>query len=433
MYDEGLTPPPPCALRFPSNKKAALMEIEDLTTPDSSPSSSPQDVLGSCSQFPGDLDPWVIPESGPKAYVVGYARLRHFIELMKGVQDLSAVLWPIFVHSYLDLIREGHVEEAQTFIRLYRSDHERTFTTEVLQLSWIHSPNQLALGSIPLLNSFLKFRPQIRMSPASHQMLMSFLGASGLTDLSTMVRDRMVIDLLPQASFNKASADKINRTFQLRAGVLPEIRKIQVEGHRLREAARSKPRGRKSPSAAAGDPLDNVRWEISRAAFSPPREGSGHPASVSQEEKEARLADLAGLANVSSAALPSVVAYTVFDTGSSRITCLTLGPAGDLVAGGFTDSSIWIWRVAESVLRSESPAADSLAAAPSQLLGHSAHTYSLSFSPDCKHLLSCSHDSTVRLWEVKTGRCLVVYRGHVFPVWDVSFSPLGFYFATASQ
>ena len=28
---------------------------------------------------------------------------------------------------------------------------------------------------------------------------------------------------------------------------------------------------------------------------------------------------------------------------------------------------------------------------------------------------------------------VAVYKGHNYPVWDVSFSPLGFYFATASH
>lgn len=28
---------------------------------------------------------------------------------------------------------------------------------------------------------------------------------------------------------------------------------------------------------------------------------------------------------------------------------------------------------------------------------------------------------------------LVVYKGHTYPVWDVCFSPLGYYFATASH
>lgn len=44
-----------------------------------------------------------------------------------------------------------------------------------------------------------------------------------------------------------------------------------------------------------------------------------------------------------------------------------------------------------------------------------------------------AEDNTVRLWHMETKSALVCYRGHGYPVWDVQFSPLGFYFATASQ
>jgi transcription initiation factor TFIID subunit 5 len=32
-----------------------------------------------------------------------------------------------------------------------------------------------------------------------------------------------------------------------------------------------------------------------------------------------------------------------------------------------------------------------------------------------------------------TRTALVAYKGHNYPVWDVQFSPLGYYFATASH
>ena len=49
-----------------------------------------------------------------------------------------------------------------------------------------------------------------------------------------------------------------------------------------------------------------------------------------------------------------------------------------------------------------------------------------------RHLLSCSGDGTTRLWSLDTFSALVSYRGHQYPVWDVTWAPLGTYFATAS-
>jgi WD40 repeat protein len=45
-----------------------------------------------------------------------------------------------------------------------------------------------------------------------------------------------------------------------------------------------------------------------------------------------------------------------------------------------------------------------------------------SFSPDGKKFLTGSYDSTVRVWEVSTGRCLQVLSGHVGPVWSVAWT-----------
>lgn len=82
-----------------------------------------------------------------------------------------------------------------------------------------------------------------------------------------------------------------------------------------------------------------------------------------------------------------------------------------------------------------------------RLIGHSAPIYGLSFSPSIggsehlesalstspKLLLSCSSDKTIRLWSLETWSCLVVYKGHDGPVWDVRWGPFGHYFATCGR
>lgn len=71
-----------------------------------------------------------------------------------------------------------------------------------------------------------------------------------------------------------------------------------------------------------------------------------------------------------------------------------------------------------------------------RLVGHSGPVYACKFMyPDCQRLLvSVSQDGTARLWSLDTFSCLVAYRGHSLPVWDVDVAPLGVgpYFVTAS-
>lgn len=87
------------------------------------------------------------------------------------------------------------------------------------------------------------------------------------------------------------------------------------------------------------------------------------------------------------------------------------------------------------------------------VIGHSGPVYALSFSPSIalptntadgnldtapsadsqpRYLLSCSADTTIRLWSLDTWTNLVVYRSHTMPVWDVRFCPQGHYFVSAS-
>ena len=74
-----------------------------------------------------------------------------------------------------------------------------------------------------------------------------------------------------------------------------------------------------------------------------------------------------------------------------------------------------------------------------KLVGHSGPVYSVSFDPiggsavPPKYLLSCSADTTTRLWSMDTMTNVVAYRGHQNPVWDVQWSPMGIYFATSSR
>ncbi|CAF1226712.1 unnamed protein product [Rotaria sp. Silwood1] len=63
------------------------------------------------------------------------------------------------------------------------------------------------------------------------------------------------------------------------------------------------------------------------------------------------------------------------------------------------------------------------------LCGHTGPIYDLSMSREKWFLLSCSEDCTIRLWSLLTWTCLITFRGHTQPVFDVQF---GHYFASCS-
>ncbi|GMM46919.1 chromatin modification protein [Pichia kluyveri] len=151
---------------------------------------------------------------------------------------------------------------------------------------------------------------------------------------------------------------------------------------------------------------------------------------------------------ISQPSLPSVCMYT-FQNTNNDLNSLEYHPDYTMIAGGFQDSFIKLWSIdgspLKSVLKNDPHNYNNVNLennSTRRLIGHSGPVYGMSFSPDGKYLLSSSADSTVRLWSMDTYTSLVSYKGHGgaggaggsnSPVWDVEFSPLGHYFATASH
>lgn len=69
----------------------------------------------------------------------------------------------------------------------------------------------------------------------------------------------------------------------------------------------------------------------------------------------------------------------------------------------------------------------------SKLLAHSGSVYSIVFVNNNDLMLSCSEDTTIRLWCLKTKCNLIVYRGHNYPIWSLSIGSQGELFASASM
>ena len=63
---------------------------------------------------------------------------------------------------------------------------------------------------------------------------------------------------------------------------------------------------------------------------------------------------------------------------------------------------------------------------------HTGWVFSVAFSPDGRYALSASADSTLKLWDVETGREIRAFRNHTGDVFSVDFSPDGRYALSAS-
>jgi len=57
----------------------------------------------------------------------------------------------------------------------------------------------------------------------------------------------------------------------------------------------------------------------------------------------------------------------------------------------------------------------------------------MAFSPDGRYIATGSYDTTVRLWESKTGKEILTLKGHVGPISSLAFSPDGSRIAAAAS
>ncbi|GAB5585488.1 Transcription initiation factor TFIID subunit 5 [Umbelopsis nana] len=403
----------------------------------------------------------------PDAYDISYKSLRGWIEnsLDWYKPELRSVLFPIFVHSYLDLISKKLYEQAKHFMDTYKHDHLELHTPDINRLATITNESHVQeneLAQIYRQNKYI-----MRMSSVPFELFLNYLQDNKFMLLLRIVNQYLNIqvahgklrkskgtiesdDVIGIVGHPAQQLDAFNEQeiqlgkMQTDSNFKDEVDQALKEEDAKRAGGDVAMNGETTPSLF--DTYKKVQQEIPDGpAFGdvpmPPYRGTDIHAEVQAiKDIQKRLA-------LNSTSLPSVCCYTFHNTHDS-LNCITMSEDTSLIAGGFSESYVKIWSLKGEKLRSLknniTPAKvndyadlnvqkERHGSPVKRLVGHSGPVYGLSFSHDNKYLLSCSEDKTARLWNTVTYTNLVVYKGHNYPVWDVEFGPYGFYFATASH
>ncbi|KAK3134221.1 hypothetical protein QOZ80_6AG0546510 [Eleusine coracana subsp. coracana] len=421
-------------------------------------------------------------DNDPVRYRDGYGRLRTwaYSSLDQYKHELLRILYPVFIHCFMDLVGEGHMQEARSFFHTFREDHEVMHSRDLQKLEGVLSPSHLE--EMELARSLRQNKFKIKLCEYSYELLLQYLQKTQALVMLGIINEHITFEVSPgQPSLISDDADVIaligtskdlakqinqkevhwglleDSVEERMEKALSESDKIEAE-NKDADAEDNKKKnsegGKQSASIkkAKKDKLvgatgKNVKTEISMVSAAPRVKPELTLPVTPVEVERSILEDLWNRAQLNSLALPSVSFYTFLNTHNG-LNCSSISHDGSLVVGGFSDSSVKVWdmskigqpaKTSSSQGENGSSQGDRMSTLdegkrPYTLFqGHSGPVYSAAFSPFGDFLLSSSSDSTIRLWSTKLNANLVCYKGHNYPVWDVQFSPVGHYFASASH
>ncbi|WVN87164.1 uncharacterized protein L203_102340 [Cryptococcus depauperatus CBS 7841] len=457
--------------------------------------------------------------------VGGYIAYRRWLDngLDMWKAELDNVSYPLFVHTFLELVNFGFQKSARTFFERHSQHHRELHPHDISSLSSIITTEHIRRN--PVSVRMLSDKYTVPLSRNANDLLLQWLSGASLDDeweaglhsaagrkkeaikhivfnhISVQVANQsMPLDkvtiasksgLIGSALSANMSIEAFNTATRLKLGPPPMTEKLREQVTRTlkdeeEEAAAPGPSAEGSatlevanghmangdsdvemaPSQTAPVTSTDPTFEVEIKTESEEHD----PSLISPEETETlppipavfRITDLkreveaikdrrkmvrlgpTGSGKDVGVALPSVVAFTLFDQGEGS-NSVEFSADSSLMAVGSAESVVRVWSLKGEKLKKKSVDVDGDLVEDDglpmrKLIGHSGPVYSLSFDSVSgsagppSTLLSSSQDGSIRLWSMDTYSNLVLYRGHgKDPVWDVEWGPMGVYFASASR
>lgn len=412
-----------------------------------------------------------------------FARLRAWTDDALDIYkpEVKRLLWPIFVYSYLDLVKQFYPKEATRLFQKFAEDFKKEHEYDMRGLEHITLPEH---GEDKIVKLYRDNKYRLSLSSSAFIYFMQFL--ESLPQAGYKLFIGIVEQNLDLRQVERAADDRFSFASVIQRGVDGQDMPAEDEGipgHRPGNAVSSTDPnvGTNLATLKLGKlPMEKDAEEDVRAELNdlddkaPPRPGEPtlvqthelvnikqededegpnrseipFPVSTARDvamevQKIRENRDRLKIESRTGGIGPgvSVVMYTFHNTHDS-ICCLDFSGDQRLVAAGFSESYIRVWTMDGSAL---GPAIGGQEQNSQRLIGHSGPVYTVAFAPstykptpdsadtDSKWLLSCSADGTIRLWNLDVFQCLVVYKGHVGPVWSVSWGPFGHYFASSGH
>ncbi|CAH1105872.1 unnamed protein product [Psylliodes chrysocephalus] len=401
-------------------------------------------------------------DGDPEAYDAAYSDLKRFVESSLDIykHELGAILFPVLVHMYLELVYNDHPNKAIELMKKFGPEQDYYYQEDLRKLAMIIKKEHMNGNEIA--ETFKSNQFVIRISRDTLSLLKRHLNEKKSSILLNIIQDHLYFDMYEGVARNKSQIDatagsiggeisRYNKTkvyYGIPKGPDPATIAAPIEDEEGEGGDQDNPDKPKKKKAKK-DPMFSKKTKSDPNAPPPDRIPAPEWKDNDRAEKFKACREASKRVTLGPDSLPSCCCYTLLNANYT-VCCAEITEDSSMVAVGFNDSIVKVWTLVPQKLKSMKSseqledvnieADDVLVRMMDErsgetcrtLCGHGGPVYSVSFSPDRTLLLSCSEDSTIRLWSLQIWTCLVVYKGHMFPVWDVKFSPLGYYFASAS-
>ncbi|KAL1956316.1 hypothetical protein VTO42DRAFT_7399 [Malbranchea cinnamomea] len=427
-------------------------------------------------------------DARPK-FKLGFELTKNWIEdnLEIYKPELRRVLWPLFVYSYLNLITSLMPIEARNFFDTHKHLFLPEHVDDIRALEPLHLPEHVQGDE--LAKKYRNNRYRLTLSTPAYTNLVQFLETKkkeGGTVMSAILSSYCNIVTKERSADDRFSfASMLSRANESSTfpdedegipghhpgsaytgdnpaltGTLPRLKLGKLP---LEPTLEADVRGdladidAKEPPAPGQPTLvqhfeQMIKQEEDEEA--PTRAEIPYPPSVARDvalevQKVRENRDRFKIEGRTGGVGPAVsVCMFTFHNTYDGITCLDFSGDNMLVAAGMQDSYIRVWSLDGLPIRPTYPDLKNLPppANSHRLYGHSGPVYAVSFAPsiaspdgpeqtptNARWLLSSSADKTIRLWSLDLWQCMVVYKGHDAPVWDVAWGPFGHYFVSGGH
>ncbi|XP_052800926.1 TAF5-like RNA polymerase II p300/CBP-associated factor-associated factor 65 kDa subunit 5L isoform X3 [Mya arenaria] len=334
-----------------------------------------------------------------------YNRLKAFLSEQSSLfgADVHVILFPVFVHIYIELLSNGHKTQAHKFFARHNTSFKVVEGSQstLQQLSGLYSKADMI--SCKEAQAFKDMKYKVTLNKEKFETVHRYLKNDDNMVLLQVLNQHMQLDVKTDEGPVLGLNDDKPETRQqqlISPAVIPDNKVVKDD-----------------------QALMGLKQVIKEVRERPP-------------------------------GLPSICFYT-FLNAHQGMCCASTSHNDGYLSGGFEDSSVKLWRLTPGTFpqidNSDGPSVIRLAAdfpdtdeedqeekrSPEReciwLGGHTGSVYQTAFTWDSNFLLTCSDDTTVRLWDLEKQTNAAIYRGHNYPVWDVDTSVVGDHFVSCSH